>query len=99
VTSYPDYRFGNIFDCDSLAALLRQSTARRQFGERPIALVQRECLHCDYLSICHGGCPVRTFSVQGTLFERDPNCRLYQTLFRHIETMAAATAARSPIAR
>jgi uncharacterized protein len=88
VTSYPDYRFGNIFECDSLSELLRNSPARRQFFERPIKLMQGDCIECDYLALCHGGCPVRTYSVHQSLFEKDPYCHIYKSLFRHMERRA-----------
>lgn len=88
VTSYPDYHYGNIFECDSLADLLQTSPVRKQFNERPIQLIQRECLSCDYLSLCHGGCPVRTYTVHGSLFEKDPYCALYQQMFGHMEQAA-----------
>jgi radical SAM protein with 4Fe4S-binding SPASM domain len=88
VTSYPDYHYGNIFECDSLAELLQTSPVRKQFNERPIQLIQRECLSCDYLSLCHGGCPVRTYTVHGSLFEKDPYCALYQQMFGHMEQAA-----------
>jgi len=89
VISYPDYRFGNIFECDSLSELLRNSTARRRFSERPIKLMQGDCIKCDYLALCHGGCPVRTYSVHQSLFEKDPYCHLYKSLFRHMERRVA----------
>ncbi len=92
VTSYPDYRFGNIFSDQSLAELLQTSTARRQFTERPIRLVQRDCIDCDYLSLCHGGCPIRTYSFHGTLFEIDPYCGLYKGLFKQLEESAVKLA-------
>jgi len=102
VTSYPDYHYGNIFDCDSLGELLRNSPARKQFNERPIQLIQRECLSCDYLSLCHGGCPVRTYTVHGSLFEKDPYCALYKRMFGHMERaahqLARQTSARSSLA-
>ena len=81
VTSYPDYHYGNIFECDSFGDLLKNSKARQKFNERPIQLIQRDCLSCDYLSLCHGGCPVRTYTVHGTLFEKDPYCGLYKAMF------------------
>jgi radical SAM protein with 4Fe4S-binding SPASM domain len=81
VTSYPDYHYGNIFKCDSFGELLKNSPARQKFNERPIQLIQRDCLSCDYLSLCHGGCPVRTYTVHGTLFEKDPYCGLYKAVF------------------
>jgi len=88
VTSYPEYYFGNIFESASLTELLRDSKARRQFHERPSRLVEHDCVECEYLSICHGGCPVRAYTVHGTLFEKDPYCELYLALFRHMEKAA-----------
>lgn len=88
VTSYPDYCFGNILENNSLTELLDNSHVRQRFCERPIKLMQGDCIQCDYLSICHGGCPVRTYTMHMTLFEKDPYCSLYKTLFRHIENRA-----------
>ncbi len=88
VTSYPDYHYGNIFECDRLSELLRNSSARQQFNERPIQLIQRDCLNCDYLSLCHGGCPVRAYTVHASLFEKDPYCELYKVLFSQMQQAA-----------
>ncbi len=98
VTSYPDHWFGNIFECDSLAAMLEASAALQRFHQRPVALVQRDCIQCDYLALCHGGCPVRTFTVRRTMFEKDPYCELYKALFGHMEA-AAARLARESVSR
>jgi hypothetical protein len=60
---------------------------------------KRDCIDCSYLALCHGGCPVRTYSLRGTLFEKDPYCELYKKLFRHIEdhaTRLAGTGALNP---
>jgi uncharacterized protein len=90
VASYPEFRFGNLFETDSLSDLLRSSAARGSLRSRPGVLIQTEdCLECDYLSLCHGGCPVRAYTVHGDLFRKDPYCRLYQSLFRTIQEMAA----------
>jgi uncharacterized protein len=88
VTSYPDHVFGNIIESDSLSELLRNSTARRRFSARPIKLMQADCIQCDYLGLCHGGCPVRTYSMRQSLFDKDPYCQLYKSLFRHMECRA-----------
>ncbi|HRY15207.1 MAG: radical SAM protein [Candidatus Competibacteraceae bacterium] len=88
VTSYPEYHYGNIFTSDNFGELLRNSPARQQFNERPIQLIQRDCLDCNYLSLCHGGCPVRTYTVHGSLFEKDPYCELYKTMFSRMERAA-----------
>jgi uncharacterized protein len=98
VTSYPDYRFGNLFEYDTLVELLASSRVLERFQRRPMALVVGDCIECDYLALCHGGCPVRTFSVHETLFDKDPNCTLYQALFRSMAT-AAARLARTTVVR
>ncbi|MBK1650206.1 radical SAM/SPASM domain-containing protein [Rhabdochromatium marinum] len=48
-----------------------------------------DCIACDYLALCHGGCPVRTYSMRSTLLAKDPYCALYQSLFRHMEQRAS----------
>lgn len=89
VTSYPDARFGNIFDCSSLTELLSNSPARRQLLSRPGVLIENEdCLECDYLTLCHGGCPVRAYTVHGNLFRKDPYCEVYRVLFQEMERTA-----------
>jgi uncharacterized protein len=85
VTSYPDFRFGNIFESHNLLDLIERSTARRRLLERPETLVQEtDCIECDYLGLCHGGCPIRAYATHGSLLARDPYCETYRTLFSHI---------------
>src|SRR5262245_39690591 len=89
VTSYPEYFFGNIFETDSLGRMLRESPARRKFVQRPLTIIPRDCIECDYLSLCHGGCPVRTYTFSGNMFEKDPYCHVYLAMFRKAEEVAA----------
>jgi len=94
VTSYPDYWFGNIFDDVSFTELMQKSKARQKFQARPERLMKDEsCVGCDYLSICHGGCPVRTYSITGDFFVKDPYCQVYKAMFSTMEEMAARMAA------
>jgi len=94
VTSYPDYWFGNIFAESSFTDLLEKSPARRKFQLRPERLMTDEsCADCDYLSVCHGGCPVRTYSITGNFFRKDPYCQVYKSLFSAMEQIAASVAA------
>jgi len=87
VTSYPESFFGNIFRDPDLTQMLRTSPARREFVERPKHLVEHEdCLQCRFLSICHGGCPVRTYSALGTMLAKDPYCEVYKSVFGRAET-------------
>ena len=82
VTSYPEYFFGNVFQEPDLTRMLKTSRARQDFVERPKRLVKDEdCLSCRYLSICHGGCPVRTYSALGTMMAKDPYCEVYKRVF------------------
>jgi hypothetical protein len=72
-----------------LTRMLRESPARREFVERPKHLVEHEdCLSCRYLSICHGGCPVRTYSALGTMLAKDPYCEVYKAVFGRAEIHA-----------
>jgi len=89
VTSYPEYFFGNMFREPDLTGMLKTSRARREFVERPKRLVEDEdCLSCRYLSICHGGCPVRTYSALGTMMAKDPYCEVYKAVFACAEAHA-----------
>ena len=72
-----------------LTGMLKTSRARRDFVERPKRLVEDEdCLSCRYLSICHGGCPVRTYSALGTMMAKDPYCEVYKAVFACAEVHA-----------
>jgi radical SAM protein with 4Fe4S-binding SPASM domain len=95
VTSYPAYHYGNLLEAESFTALLEQSRARAEFIERPLRLVQQGCIECDYLNLCHGGCPVRAYTARGDLFQKDPYCGLYKALFQHMERHARTLAAGS----
>jgi uncharacterized protein len=87
VTSYPESFFGNMFREPDLTRMLRESPARREFVDRPKHLMEHEdCLSCRYLSICHGGCPVRTYSALGTMLAKDPYCEVYKAVFSRAET-------------
>lgn len=82
VTSYPEHSFGNVFANDSLSSMLQSSTARDRFKERPQYLMENEeCRTCEWLSMCHGGCPVRTFTAKETIYAKDPYCEVYKVVF------------------
>lgn len=90
VTGYPGFWFGNILGPNSLTEILEKSDARRSLRSRPGLLIRKEdCMECDYLSICHGGCPVRAYTVYGDILQKDPYCELYRKLFRAMENLAA----------
>lgn len=81
VSSFPDYRFGNILTCRDMDEIV-SSPVRKQFLERPMRLMEDEdCSECEYLALCHGGCPIHAYSATGNLFAKDPNCQANKTLF------------------
>ena len=94
ITSYPEFRFGNILRGGrSLSDVLEQSEPRSSFRARPEALIRDEdCVDCDYLAVCHGGCPVRAYTRRGRLNDKDPYCETYRDLFAHMEKAAARVA-------
>lgn len=95
VTSYPEHRFGNVFHARCLGELLDSSPARLAFLERPERLSESEdCPACPYLSLCHGGCPVRAFTARGTVFAKDPYCEVYKALFAKTRELAATAVRR-----
>jgi len=80
VAGYPEYIFGNILACEDLADIMN-GPVRRQFLQRPVRLMEEEdCAECEFLTLCHGGCPVRAYSATGNLFAKDPNCQSTKTL-------------------
>ncbi len=93
--SYPKFRFGNIIECENLSDMLRDSSARRRFLDRPGVLVRAgECLECRFLGLCHGGCPVRAYTVYGNLGAKDPYCETYKAVFNHMEAVSSELAMR-----
>ena len=95
VTSYPSFRFGNIYESQSLSELLMASEARQKFRARPALLMRNEdCAACEFLALCHGGCPVRTYTIRGDLFRKDPYCEFYKSLFEVTREKATLLAQR-----
>lgn len=81
VASYPDFVFGNILARNDMADIMN-GPVRRRFLNRPLRLLEEEdCAECEFLAVCHGGCPMRAYSASGTLFTKDPYCVAYKTLF------------------
>jgi len=85
VGSFPRWNFGNLLDCDDLGQLLL-SPVRMKLGARTANLIQNsDCLDCNYFSLCHGGCPVRTMSAKGSPDHADPYCETYKKVFATLE--------------
>lgn len=102
VASHPDMIYGNLLGSSGLAEILRTSPARARLRSRPIELVREgECADCEFLAVCHGGCPIRARSVRGDVMARDPYCDVYRNLFRHVQAAVKAqsgSTAQRPLA-
>src|ERR1700726_3068509 len=70
------------------AAITQSATAGvRDFVDGRKRLVKAAgCLSSGHLSICHGGCPVRTYSALGTMMAKDPYCEVYKAVFGRAES-------------
>jgi uncharacterized protein len=78
---YPEYVFGNILICEDMADIMN-GPIRKQLLERPTRLLEEEdCWECEYVAICHGGCPVHAYGTTGNLFAKDPDCKSRKALF------------------
>jgi uncharacterized protein len=81
VSAFPDSVFGNILTCPDMDDIMN-GPVRKQFLDRPVRLMEEEdCAECEYLALCHGGCPVHAFAATGNLFTKEPNCESYKILF------------------
>jgi uncharacterized protein len=88
VSSYPDFHFGNVFECEELSQIMN-GPVRKLFRDRPVKLMEKgECVDCEYLTICHGGCAIRTYSTTGDLFVKDPYCETYKAVFQRLKEAA-----------
>lgn len=95
VASYPEYRFGNIFENGSLSDILEASPSWRRFLDRPANIIQnQDCIDCDFLAICHGGCPIRAYSLKRNLYDKDPYCPTYLAVFKHMKAVSARLSAQ-----
>lgn len=88
VSSFPESHFGNLLEDGGLATVLGQSRTRRELLSRPVEVMHHEdCIECDFLSMCHGGCPIRTYTLRGELSRKDPYCATYKIVFEHMRTL------------
>lgn len=95
VTSYPQHSFGNLFKTPGLSRMLDASRARRAFLDRPARLMDTEdCDACPHLAMCHGGCPIRTYTAKGTFLAKDPYCEVYKVVFEKCRRLAGDLALR-----
>jgi len=79
------FRLGNVLDVDSPAAMAHSPG----WGvlEHREAQINTACAGCDFLDICHGGCPYNALAAGGEGV--DPYCDAYRRLFKALVERAA----------
>lgn len=81
---FPDYLMGNIMH-DSLYEMMQ---GNRQFGEHKLESLSTECLHCDVVDLCFGGCPKDRFVPVQSLGQgkeyQNYLCPGYRKFFRYV---------------
>ncbi len=88
VTSYPEFRYGNILESNDLSEIMK-SNIRDRFKQRPAQIIENDdCVDCDYLAICHGGCHVRAYSAYKSSQKKDPYCESYKMMFDYTKKIA-----------
>ncbi|MBC2712567.1 MAG: radical SAM protein [Desulfosarcina sp.] len=83
VTSLPEFSFGNL-QTQTLDEISR-SPVRNRLGQRIESIIDSECADCPFLSICFGGCIIRTYGRFGTIESKDPYCEAYKALFSRVQ--------------
>ncbi len=81
---YPEYRLGNLMECD-LKTLFR-SQAQFRFGINKRNTLPAECLRCKWYFACRGECPKHRFEKAAN-GENNLNalCEGYKLFFSHVE--------------
>jgi radical SAM protein with 4Fe4S-binding SPASM domain len=88
--SFPEKNFGNILQTHDLGEILISSNRLELAARTENLILNSECLECSYMSLCNGGCPVRTKSAKGDPNYSDPQCEAYKKMFeavnKHVRT-------------
>ena len=80
---FPQYKLGNIHQ--QTITQMMYSPQQQQFGRSKRTSLPRQCLSCQWLSICNGGCPKNRFCLSS---DGEPGlnylCEAFQTFFTHV---------------
>jgi uncharacterized protein len=47
--------------------------------------IKKECAACQFISVCHGGCPHSSYVNKDNYFSKDPLCFINKALYTHID--------------
>ena len=75
---------GNLLHED-LAVLMERN---RPFGTAKLTALAPECLSCEYLRLCFGGCPTKRFALASSGAPINVLCAAYRQLLSHMSTSA-----------
>lgn len=79
----PSFIYGNIFKNDIKTILM--SKKREALNSRLKHIIQSDCGQCEYLSLCFGGCPVRSEKdIIIALTKKDKYCKSYKRIFKYL---------------
>ena len=83
---FGDYLMGNIMH-DSLYEMMQ---GNRKFGEHKLDSLSTQCLHCDVVELCFGGCPKDRFiPIKSTSQSEEYQnylCSGYKKFFQHVKS-------------
>ena len=83
ISTQRHHNFGKL-GAQSLDEILA-SPKRAEFLERPNRVFAGEdCADCRFWMICHGGCPIRSFSFKGSPDTKDYYCVVYKSIFNSV---------------
>jgi radical SAM protein with 4Fe4S-binding SPASM domain len=82
VTSMPEFTFGNLLTqgFDELIS----SKPRHEIRHRMESILTGDCATCDFLAVCFGGCPIRSYGKYEDLTRKDHYCETYKQLFHAV---------------
>ncbi len=81
---YPEYKLGNISEKSLREIYLGQK--RFDFGMDKRSTLPRECLNCEYYTLCKGECPKHRFEpVSSGEGKRNTLCEGFKLFFKHTQ--------------
>ncbi|MCQ1058852.1 anaerobic sulfatase maturase [Photobacterium sp. DNB23_23_1] len=79
---YPEYKLGNIRQTSIIE--MNRSDRNRLFSMAKYDTLSEDCRRCEFLSLCHGGCPKHRFAISSS---GKPNqnylCAGYKAFFQY----------------
>lgn len=75
---YPEMKIGNILtqQLDEIAANSQSLSTRKQ-------QLNSQCQQCEFLALCHGGCPKHRLNLNAQLERHNYFCEGYKLIFKH----------------